>query len=569
MHLQKNGKDTSSGDSHLDTEARGTSGDLNGGSGASRLVAPRAWKESRGAQAGQGARVERGAQEQGTQASQAEQESRGARAWRGAQAGQESREVGGLGGVESAGVGRSVTGRLGGVALSDGSVTGRLGGVLLGDGADGGRDGVGLGGDGSVRAVLDGRRALGDGVDLSGVDGLGGVLLGRVTSGLGGVLLGHRADSGRNSNGLSDGVRAVTTSGAVLDVVGALGVSVDGSGVDSLGGVRDGSTSGRDTVGASLGGVNGSSLGTSGDRVGLGVNRSSLGTCRDRVGLGVNRSSLSTGRSGLGSSVDRGSAGSSVNGSRLSAGRGRLSSSVDGSSASGSVDGGGLSTGRSGLGGGVDGGGSGSSALLGGGLVVAVLLSGGRSGGLGGGTGSSIGGDIGSDISGLGTNLSAQRDVLGAGSGSTSSSAIGGSSIGSSGISGGSISGSSAGLGASSLGAGVGCGGGGGGKLACAGLVDSLTTELVAITRAGVGNHADIALRENIRSTENGLVGLDSDIARILEVTLARLVEVAGNVLEGRGQAKGHGHVSSGLHVGKKCTKTVMNEWTAVNSKSY
>ncbi|CAF3467847.1 unnamed protein product [Fusarium graminearum] len=351
--------------------------------------------------------------------------------------------VGGLGGVESAGVGRSVTGRLGGVALSDGSVTGRLGGVLLGDGADGGRDGVGLGGDGSVRAVLDGRRALGDGVDLSGVDGLGGVLLGRVTSGLGGVLLGHRADSGRNSNGLSDGVRAVTTSGAVLDVVGALGVSVDGSGVDSLGGVRDGSTSGRDTVGASLGGVNGSSLGTSGDRVGLGVNRSSLGTCRDRVGLGVNRSSLSTGRSGLGSSVDGSSAGGSglgssvdgssaggsrlsgsVNGSGLSAGRGRLSSSVDGSSASGSVDGGGLSTGRSGLGGGVDGG-------------------------------------------------------------------------------------------------------------------------------------------------ENGLVGLDSDIARILEVTLARLVEVAGNVLEGRGQAKGHGHVSSGLHVGKKCTKTVMNEWTAVNSKSY
>jgi hypothetical protein len=33
MHLQKKGKDTSSGDSHLDTEARGTSGDLDGGSG--------------------------------------------------------------------------------------------------------------------------------------------------------------------------------------------------------------------------------------------------------------------------------------------------------------------------------------------------------------------------------------------------------------------------------------------------------------------------------------------------------------------------------------------------------
>jgi hypothetical protein len=37
MHLQKNGKDTSGSDGHLDTEARSTGSDLDSGGSAGRL----------------------------------------------------------------------------------------------------------------------------------------------------------------------------------------------------------------------------------------------------------------------------------------------------------------------------------------------------------------------------------------------------------------------------------------------------------------------------------------------------------------------------------------------------
>ncbi|KAI6756704.1 hypothetical protein HG530_011302 [Fusarium avenaceum] len=577
MHLQKNGKDTSGSDGHLDTEAGSTGSDLDSGGSAGGLG-----RESRGAQ-----------------------ESQGAQAWKAAQGVQGQRRLGGdgtvravrdlrttlgdgvnlggvdsLGGVESAVAGRSVAGRLGGVTLSDGSVTGRLGGVLLGDGADGGRDGDGLGGDGAVRAVLDGGRALGDGVDGGAVDGLGGVLLGRVTSRLG-VLLGHRADSGRNSNSLGDGVRTVRTVGAVLDVRRALGVGVDSSGVDSLGGVRDGSlsglvavralslgASGRDTSGVGLGlgvdgsslstslglgvdrgglslGVNGSRLGASGSGLGLGVGRSSLGASDSSLGLSVNGSGLSL-------SVDRSSLGLSVNGSGLSLGvdRSSLGLSTGGGSCD-SLSGHtslslGLDIGADTLGGGGSGGSSGSSLSLG---VDRGSLSAGR-----GSLGASDDGDGGRVSSRAGDLLGCGVTVLllgggvglnGLSAGGSSCDSLGGHTSLSLGLdigadslsrgSGGGSSGSSLSSGANSLGGGDSgggrrCGNGGGSDLASAGINDSL------LISTSLGNVA------SLRGEAEVAGALDSQVAGVLGITLARL---SHRVAVGRGgsQAEGHGDV--------------------------
>ncbi|KAH7181904.1 hypothetical protein DER46DRAFT_587442 [Fusarium sp. MPI-SDFR-AT-0072] len=486
-------------------------------------------------------------------------------------------EVGGLGGVESAVGRRSIASGLGGVLLSDRadggrdrdslsgdgtvravlnlraalgdsvdlggvdslggvlrrSVAGRLG-VLLGDGADGGRDGVALGGDGAVRAVLDGRRALGDGVNLSRVDGLGGV-----TRRLG-VLLSHRADSGGNSNGLSDGVRTVSSVRAVLDVVRALGVGVDSSGVDSLGGVRDGSLSGLGTVG-SLSGGNTLSLG-------LGVDRSSLS-------LGAGRGGLS-----LGIGVDGSSLGTS--GSSLSASRGGLSLGVG-------VDGSSLGTSRGGLSASRSSSGLSASGELLGGRVAVLFLSGGVGLSRGSGGGGSLGGDTGGSLgrlrSSLGLSLSGSSTGLGSGglggssvnlSGTGSGSlglsggSLGGSSVnlsgtgsGSLGLSGGSLGCGSTSLGASSLGGRDGSSSGGSGENAGASLLESLTVSTSCWELAAL----DVV-------AESGTESVDSLVAKVIGITLAclrgRKVVAGGDV--GRSQAKGHGHKDDALHyVGK------------------
>lgn len=90
--------------------------------------------------------------------------------------------------------------------------------------ADGGANSDGLGDGGrSLRAVGNLRRAVSDGLDLSGVDGRGGHLLGG----------GDRAHGGGNGNSLSDDDRTLRALGNLRR---ALGDSSDLGGVDSGGG---------------------------------------------------------------------------------------------------------------------------------------------------------------------------------------------------------------------------------------------------------------------------------------------------------------------------------------------
>ena len=91
----------------------------------------------------------------------------------------------------------------------------------------GGGCGVDLGGDLTVRAVLDRGRASADG------EVLGGVKSGSRGS-VNDLGLGHRADSGRDSDGLGDDVRALAV--AAGSTRGTSSNSADGGCVDGRGG---------------------------------------------------------------------------------------------------------------------------------------------------------------------------------------------------------------------------------------------------------------------------------------------------------------------------------------------
>lgn len=185
---------------------------------------------------------------------------------------------------------------------SGGGDNGDVGGDL-GDGADSDGDGDGLGDDLADGAVSDLLGALGDSVDLGGVDGADG------------ELLGDGADSGGDGDGLSDDL----ANGALGHLRGAAGDGVDVGGIDGGGGelVSDGSIGG---LGISLnsGGLAGDGgLGSGGDIGGLGgglsVGLISSGGLLNSGGLNFGLGGLNFGLGGL-TSIGGGSGGSGLSG---------------------------------------------------------------------------------------------------------------------------------------------------------------------------------------------------------------------------------------------------------------